>query len=194
MPATRYTIPPFTTPVRNDRRFLHCVACGTIKKERSYALCSECYRVNGSLDRGFFTCFARHAVRETPEYSYRSHPEFEKASRIYARRRKREKVLAEFDARIPAFRYRPSSTDRRGLYAEDPYDGLGSHDLSDLIDWQMHGVELPQPERSTHQELTDAEIAEWDAKVDAWARKRGVNLAAEPTPEDGETEAHGPDG
>lgn len=70
MSATRYAIPPFTTPVRNDRRFLHCVACGTIKKERSYALCSECYRVNGSLDRGLFTCLARHAIRETGEHVF----------------------------------------------------------------------------------------------------------------------------
>lgn len=188
MSATRYAIPPFTIPVRNDRRFLHCVACGTIKKERSYALCSECYRVNGSLDRGLFTCFARRAVRETPEYSYRSHPEFDKACGIYARRWKREKALAEFNAQIPAW---PSSLDRRGRYAQEPYDGLGSHDLSDLLEWQMHGVELPRPERSTHQELTDAEIARWDAQVDAWARKRGVNLAAEPATENG---SEGPDG
>lgn len=194
MSATRYSIPPFTTTVRNDRRFLHCVACGTWQKERSYALCSECYRVNGSLDRGFFTCFARHAVRETPEYSYRSHPEFGKASRIYARRWKQEKVRAEIDAKIPAFQYRPADTDRRARYAEEPYDGLGSHDLSDLLDWQMHGVELPQPERSTHRELTDAEIACWDTQVDAWARKRGVNLAAEPAPEDEEPPPEGPDG
>ena len=30
-------------------RFLRCIACGTVKKERSYALCAECWRVNGTL-------------------------------------------------------------------------------------------------------------------------------------------------
>ncbi len=31
------------TPIPTPRRFLRCLACGTVKKERSYALCSECF-------------------------------------------------------------------------------------------------------------------------------------------------------
>jgi hypothetical protein len=32
-------------------------------------------------------------------------------------------------------------------------------------------------------ELSDAEIARWDAQVDAWAAARGVSLVPEPAPE-----------
>ena len=43
----------------------------------------------------------------------------------------------------------------------------------------QNGAELPTLERSAHREFTDAEIAEWDARVDAWAEQRGSRLAAE---------------
>jgi hypothetical protein len=32
--------------------------------------------------------------------------------------------------------------------------------------WQMYGIDLPEPERSEHREMSDAEIARWDAQVD----------------------------
>ncbi|MGQ0814823.1 MAG: hypothetical protein ACT4O1_10210 [Gemmatimonadota bacterium] len=61
--------------------------------------------MNGTLDRGLFTQFARQADRETPQYSYRKHP-------------------------------------------------------------------------AEHRELSDAEIARWDARVDGWARAlRRLNSA-----------------
>jgi hypothetical protein len=45
MPATaqptRNAARRFRTPIPTPRRFLRCISCGTIKKERSYALCSE---------------------------------------------------------------------------------------------------------------------------------------------------------
>lgn len=188
MPATaqttrtsRDTRPSFTTPVPTPRRFLCCVACGTLKKERTYALCAECYKLNGALDRGLFLCFARHAERESPEYSYRRHPKFSQACRIYARRRQKARALAAIDALIPS--HRPPTADPRYRYEHEPYDGLGPYELGDLLDWQMYGVELPEPERSGHRELSDAEIARWDARVDAWAEAHGASLADEPAPE-----------
>lgn len=185
MPATTRTtrnrLPRCTTPIPTPRRFLHCVACGTVKKERPYALCAECFRLNGALDRSLFLCFARHAEREAPEYSYRTHPEFANACRIYVRRRQKARALAAIDALVPT--YRPAEPDRRTRYEHEPYDGLGPHDLSDLVDWQMYGVELPEPERSAHRELSDAEIARWDARVDAWAKAHGASVADEPAPE-----------
>ena len=48
-PNQRTSPKPVKPPVPTPRRFLCCIACGTMKKERSYALCSECYRTNGTL-------------------------------------------------------------------------------------------------------------------------------------------------
>lgn len=187
MPATARTtrnrLPRCTTPLPTPRRFLHCVACGTVKKERSYALCAECFRLNGALDRSLFICFARHAEREAPEYSYRTHPEFARACRIYARRRQKERALAAIDSLIPSHRMPAPESDRRARYEHEPYDGLGPYDLSDLLDWQMGRDELPEPARSAHHELSDTEIARWDARVDAWARACGGSLEDEPAPE-----------
>ena len=180
MPATTRAARQYTTTIPTPRRFLHCVACGTIKKERTYALCSECYKLNGCLAPRLFAYLARRAEREGPQYSYRRHPEFAKACRIYARRRQRTQQAA---ADSPVTFFRPCDTDHRNRYQHEEYDGLGVHDLGDLLDWQMHGIELPKPERSSHRELSDAEIARWDARVDAWAKARGLSLADEPTPE-----------
>jgi hypothetical protein len=179
--AARNSSRRFVTTIPTPRRFLRCVACGTIKKERSYALCSECYKLNGQLDRGLFTCFARRAERETPEYSYRRHPEFEKACRIYARRQQRAQALAAVDAALP--RYVPRFSDPRDRYQHEQYDGIGSHDLDDVLDWQMYGLDLPELDRSEHRELSDAEIERWDARVDEWAKARGTSLVDEPAPE-----------
>ncbi|HUE97070.1 MAG TPA: hypothetical protein VMN39_10440 [Longimicrobiaceae bacterium] len=180
MPATR-AARQFKTILPTPRRFLRCVACRTIKKERTYALCSECYKLGGTLDRGLFTCFARHAEREGVQYSYRSHPEFEKACRIYQRRRERARGAGAADLYVAPQVVRDA--DSRDRYRHEPYDGLGSHELSDILDWQMHGIPLPKPERSEHRELSDDEIAGWDARVDAWAEERGVRLADDPAPE-----------
>ncbi|MGH7574296.1 MAG: hypothetical protein ACREM1_04090, partial [Longimicrobiales bacterium] len=173
MPATTRThrngSPRFTTPVPTPHRFLRCVACGTRKKERNYALCSECYKLNGTLDRALFTCFARHTERETTEYSYRTHPEFAKACRIYARRDRKARALAAIDARVPK-NWRPH-VDPRDRHEDEPYDGLGPYELADLLDWQMGRAQLPAPEESEHGRLSDAEIARWDARVNAWARR-----------------------
>ncbi|MGH7578128.1 MAG: hypothetical protein ACREM1_23805 [Longimicrobiales bacterium] len=79
-------------------------------------------------------------------------------------------------------RYRPPTSDRRNRYKNEPYDGLGPHDLGDLLDWQMHGAELPEPERSAHCELSDVEIARWDARVDRWVRAHGGSLDDELAP------------
>lgn len=181
MPATSHAARCFKTALPMPHRFLRCIACGTIKKERPYALCSECYKLNGTLERGLFTRLARRAERESIQYSYRAHPEFEKACRIYARRRQRARVAAEIDAYAPC--YRPGDVDPRTRYQHEPYDGLGGYDLGDVLDWQRYGTPLPKPERSEHRELTDEQIARWDARVDAWAKARGVSLADEPTPE-----------
>jgi hypothetical protein len=185
MPATTRTTRPASRPekaqLRTPRRFLHCLACGTIKKARSYALCAECYERNGRLERHWFVRLARKADREAPQYSYRVHPEFEKACRIYARRRQRAKAAAAIDRRIP--RYRPPETETRSLYAHESYDGLGGYELRDLLDWQRYGTDLPELERSGERRMSDAEVARWDAEVDAWAEARGFSLADEPAPE-----------
>ena len=181
MPATTRAARSFKTVVPTPRRFLRCVACRTIKKERTYALCSECYKLNGTLERGLFTYLARRAEREGVQYSYRNHPQFEKACRIYARRRQRARAAGVTGDYAPPREER--GTDRRDRYQDEPYDGLGPHPLVDILDWQMYGTPLPRPERSEHRELTDAEIARWDARVDAWAKARGVSLADEPAPE-----------
>lgn len=181
MPATTRAARHLRTMLPTPRRFLHCIACGTIKKERSYALCSECYKLNGTLDRGLFTHLAQRVERESVQYSYRRHPEFEQACRIYAQRRQRARAAAAFDVEMP--RYQPRDTDARNRYQHEQYDGLGGHDLGDLLDWQMYGIDLPQPERSEHREMSDAEIARWDAHVDAWAKARGVRLTDEPAPD-----------
>jgi hypothetical protein len=47
----------------------------------------------------------------------------------------------------------------------------------------MYGIDLPLPERSEHRELSDAKIARWDARVDAWAKAQGVRLTDEPAPD-----------
>ena len=180
MPATTRAARQ-TTTLPTPRRFLRCVACGTIKKERGYALCAECFRLNGHLDRGLFTHLARHAERESTQYSYRSHPEFERACRVYARRRERARATAGVDVLVPA--YEPRHADARDRYRHENYDGLGAYDLDDLLDWQMYGTEPSHPERPKHREASDAEIGRWDARVDAWAEAHGVRLADEPAPE-----------
>jgi hypothetical protein len=76
-----------------------------------------------------------------------------------------------------------SRAERPDRYADEAYDGLGAYELGDLLDWQMHDVPLPKPERSGHRELGDAEIARWDARVDAWAAARGVSIREEPAAE-----------
>ena len=181
MPAPTRTARYFKTILPTPRRFLRCVACGTIKKERTYALCSECYKLNGTLDRGLFTRLARRADREDAQYSYRSHPDFEKACRIYQRRRERAGARGAQDFHTAPRVVR--ETDSRDRYQHEPYDGLGAHELGDILDWQMYGSRLPEPERSEHQELSDEEIALWDARMDAWAEARGVSLAGEPSRE-----------
>lgn len=172
---------PVKTPIRTPKRFLRCIACGTLKKERSYALCSECYRTNGTLSRGWFACFLRHADREETQYSYRNDPRFEQACRVYARRRRRKEASTAIDTTLP--RFRRAETDPRNRHAHEEYDGLGAYDLEDLLDWQMHDVELPQPEGSAHREMTDAEIASWDARVDAWVEAHGLSFREEPAAE-----------
>jgi len=64
-------------------------------------------------------------------------------------------------------------------FADEAYDGLGIYRLCDLLDGQRYGVELPDPEGSGHRELSGAQIARWDARVDAWAAARGLGLAPE---------------
>jgi hypothetical protein len=180
--TSRNASSPVKTPIRTAKRFLRCISCGTVKKERSYALCAECYRTNGTLSSAWFACFIRHADREETQYSYRNDPRFEKACRVYARRRQRAEAVAAVEALLPPLRRR-DLTDPRRRYAQEEYDGLGPYDLLDLLDAQRTGVELPRPERSSHRELSDAEIARWDARVDAWAEAHGLSLADEPAPE-----------
>ena len=165
------------TPIPTPRRFLTCISCGTIKKERSYALCSECYRMSGALPKAWFSCFLRHAVREAPQYSYRNDPRFEQACRVYARRRQKMEMASTLDALLPTLRRR-EIRDPRDLHSLEEYDGFGPYDLDDLIDAQ-NGAELPAVERSSHQELSEDEITAWDARVDAWADARGCRLADE---------------
>jgi hypothetical protein len=171
----------FKTIVPTPRRFLRCISCGTIKKERSYALCAECYKLNGRLAPAVFLHVARHAERETPQYSYRKHPQFQKACDVYARRRQRAQAMASVDFSLP--RYQPFYADPRSRFQHEEYDGLGAYDLGDILDWQMYGVELPEPERSTHREMLDTEIARWDARVDRWAKAHGGSLDDEPAPD-----------
>src|SRR5690606_22421275 len=113
--------------------------------------------------------------REGVQYSYRRHPEFEKACRIYQRRRERARSAGAADSYLTPRVVR--ETDGRDRYQHEPYDGLGTHELGDILDWQMYGIPLPEPERSEHREFSDEEIARWDARVDAWAEARGVRLA-----------------
>lgn len=185
MPATaqptRNAARRFRTLIPTPRRFLRCISCGTIKKERSYALCSECYKLNGRLTHALFVHVARHAEREGPQYSYRRHPEFPQACEVYERRRQRARAIEAIDRMIS--RYSPTHADARNRYEFNEYDGLGAYELGDLLDWQMYGIELPEPERSTHRELSDAEIARWDRQVDAWAAAHGFSMTEEPTPE-----------
>ncbi|HEU4752540.1 MAG TPA: hypothetical protein VFU47_05475 [Armatimonadota bacterium] len=177
----RYAAAPVKTPVSTPRRFLRCISCGTLKKERSYALCAECYRTSGALPRSWFVCFVRHADREAPQYSFRNDPRFEQACRVYARRRQRAEKAAALDSLLPPVR-RHELRDLRNLHADEEYDGLGPYDLLDLVEAQ-YGAELPKPERSEHRELSDTEIARWDARVDAWAAAHGLSLTDEPAPE-----------
>jgi hypothetical protein len=181
MPATTRAARCFKTILPTPRRFLRCVACGTVKKERTYALCSECYKLNGTLDRGLFTCFARQAERESAQYSYRRHPEFEKACRIYQRRR--ERACAEGGTEFQAIPRVVRDTDARDRYRYERYDGLGARELGDILDWQIYGIPLPEVERSEHRVMSDEEIARWDTRVDAWAEAQGVSLVDEPPPE-----------
>lgn len=173
---------PVTTLIPTPKRFLRCVACGTAKKERSYALCAECFRLGGTLPADWFRCWMRHAERESTQYSFRNDPRFEKACRAYARRRRRAKATAAVDALLPPARRR-RETDPRARHAHGEYDGLGAYELIDLLDWQMHGARLPRPERPMHREMTEAEIARWDARVDAWAAAHGLRFREEPTAE-----------
>lgn len=179
--TSRNVSAPVTTPIPTPKRFLRCIGCGTIKKGRSYALCAECYRVSGTLPRAWFTCFIRHAERETAQYTYRNDPRFEQASRVYARRRQRAERIAAIDALLPTLTRR-ELRDPRDLQTSEEFDGFGPYDLSDLLDAQ-YGAELPTVERSSHRELSDAQIARWDAQVDAWAEAHGSSLAEEPAKE-----------
>lgn len=179
--STRQAARPTKALLPTPRRFLHCIACGTVQKERSYALCSECYKRNGRLERGWFVRLARYADREAPQYSYRIHPQFQKACDIYARRRQRAEATAAIDALVP--RYQRRDMDGRSSYSHEGYDGLAGHDPSDLLDWQRFGSPLPELEGSGHRELSDSEIAAWDAQVDAWAEAHGVSLVNEPVPD-----------
>ena len=181
MPATTRTARQATTTLPTPRRFLRCVACGTIKKERGYALCAECFRLNGHLDRCLFTHLARHAEREGAQYSYRKHPEFERACRVYERRRERARALADVESCLPE--YQPRDVDARDRYRHEEYDGLGAYDLDDLLDWQMYGADLPEPERPQHRAASVAEIERWDARVDDWAEAHGRCLTDPPSPE-----------
>jgi len=169
------------TPIPTPRRFLRCLACGTVKKERSYALCSECFRQNGTLPRSWFCCWMRHAEREGAQVSFRNDPRFAQACRVLARRRWQREARAALDATLP--RLGGSSAVRSRSVDEDGYDGLGPWDLLDLLDAQATGVELPEPERSVHRDFSDAEIRRWDARVDAWVAAHGGSLQDEPAPE-----------
>ena len=80
-------------------------------------------------------------------------------------------MAAAVDALLPPLRRR-ELRDQRDLHSLEDYDGFGPYDLSDLVDAQC-GAELPTPERSSHRELSDAEIARWDAQVDGWAEAHG---------------------
>ena len=181
-PTTRRNAPSAgTLSLPLPRRFLHCIACGTVKKERAYALCAECYRLNGTLPRGWFGRWARLAEREEAQYSYRSHPRFGKACRVYAGRRRRAESRAVLDRALPTLGRRERESG--GRYEYEAYDGLGPYALEDLVAWERDGVDLPEPEHSLHRELSDAEIARWDARVDAWAEAHGLSLADEPAPE-----------
>ena len=87
--TSRNASAPVKTPTRTPKRFLRCIGCGTVKKERSYALCAECYRTSGTLPKPWFACFIRHADREEPQYSYRNDPRFEQACRSSGSTRRR---------------------------------------------------------------------------------------------------------
>ncbi len=89
------------TPIPTPRRFLRCLTCGTVKKERSYALCSECFRQNGTLPRGWFCRWMRHAEREGAQVSFRNDPRFAQACRVQARRRRQREARAALDATLP---------------------------------------------------------------------------------------------
>jgi hypothetical protein len=175
------TAPAIRTPMPTPKRFLRCLACGTWKKERGYALCAECFRTNGTLPRAWFVRWMRQAERETEQCSFRRDPRFGKACRVYARRQQRRQALEAIEAALPKPGW--SRTERRDRYADEAYDGLGSYELGDLLDWQMYDVPLPKPERSGHREMSEAEIAGWDARVDAWAAAHGLSLQDEPAPE-----------
>src|SRR5690606_30732860 len=111
------------------------------------------------------------------QYSYRNDPRFEQACRVYARRRQRAEKSATIEAQLPSLPRR-ELRDPRDLRTTEAYDGFGPYELIDLVDAQ-NGADPPTLERSAHREFTDAEIAEWDARVDAWAEQRGIRLAAE---------------
>jgi hypothetical protein len=181
MSATARQPRPVPPPVRIrlplPRRFLRCIACGTVKKDRPYALCAECWRVNGTLPPAWLRRLARLAEREAEQVSYREDPRFEQAARVYARRLRRARARAAREIRLPTYRGRPARPEA------EQYDGLGGHDLGDLLDGQMHGAELPPLEASGHREISEAEIARWDARVDAWAEAHGFSLADAPAPE-----------
>ena len=172
---------PVKTLVPTPRRFLRCVACGTIKKERPYALCAECFRLNGTLPPSWFRCFSHLAEREAEQYSYCNDPRFGKAVRVYGQRRRRAESRAALDRGMP--RLGRTTKDARDRLTDEEYDGLGAYELTDLLEWQMHDVPLPKPERSGHRELSDAEIARWDARVEAWAEAHGIRLADDPAAE-----------
>jgi hypothetical protein len=169
--TSRNAAAPVKTPTGTPKRFLRCISCGTIKKERAYALCAECYRVSGTLPKPWFTCFARVAEREATQYSYRNDRRFEQACRVYGRRRQRAERVAAIDSLLPEIRRR-EVRDPRDLRRLEEYDGFGGYDLTDLVDAQK-GLELPTLERPSHQELSDEAIAQWDARVDAWAEAQG---------------------
>jgi hypothetical protein len=136
----------------------------------------------GTLSPAWFGCFAGLAEREGAQYSYRSHLQFGKAQRIYGRRLQQSERREAPEAGMPA-RLGRRVRGTAGRYEDEAYDGLGPYALEDLVAWERDGVELPAPERSLHQELTEAQIAAWDARVEAWAAARGFSLALEPAAE-----------
>ena len=77
---------------------------------------------NGTLPQAWFGRWARLAEREEAAYSFRNHPQFGKAQRVYARRRQQAEAPATLDAMPPKLGRR--DREQVGRYDEDGYDGL----------------------------------------------------------------------
>jgi NTP pyrophosphatase (non-canonical NTP hydrolase) len=72
---------------------------------------------------------------------------------VYARRRRRAGKVAALDS-LPSMAQRQEPGESRDLREHEKYDGIGPHDLADVLDAQPSGVELPKLERSSHRELS----------------------------------------